>query len=80
MKEVESNRQPRNMKQWNNVKGENSWMLFKVISEFVDGFETLKGDTLRFLYLVLQGQSRGANTMRVQKKLLNESRMKDMVS
>lgn len=34
-------RQPRNMKQWNNMKGENSWTLFKVISEFVDGFETL---------------------------------------
>lgn len=33
--------QPRNMKQWNNMKGENSWTLFKVISEFVDGFETL---------------------------------------
>lgn len=34
-------RQPRNMRQWNNMKGENSWTLFKVISEFVDGFETL---------------------------------------
>ncbi len=41
MKEDENNRQPRSMKQWNIVKGENSWMLFKVISEFVDGFETL---------------------------------------
>ena len=29
------------MRQWNIVKGENSWTLFKVISEFVDGFETL---------------------------------------
>jgi len=29
------------MKQWNTMKGENSWTLFKVISEFVDGFETL---------------------------------------
>ncbi len=34
-------RTPRNMKQWNTMKGENSWTLFKVISEFVDGFETL---------------------------------------
>lgn len=30
------------MKQWGrNLKGENSWTMFKVISEFVDGFETL---------------------------------------
>lgn len=30
------------MKQWGTVlKGENSWTMFKVISEFVDGFETM---------------------------------------
>lgn len=30
------------MKKWGrNIKGENSWTMFKVISEFVDGFETL---------------------------------------
>lgn len=29
------------MKQWNKIKGENSWTMFKVIAEFVDGFETL---------------------------------------
>ncbi len=30
------------MKQWGrNLKGENSWTMFKMISEFVDGFETL---------------------------------------
>lgn len=30
------------MKTWGrNIKGENSWTMFKVISEFVDGFETL---------------------------------------
>ena len=28
-------------KQWAQLKGENSWTLFKVISEFVDGFERL---------------------------------------
>lgn len=28
-------------KQWRVVKGENSWTLFKVIAEIVDGFETL---------------------------------------
>ncbi|MGB1217851.1 MAG: TIGR00730 family Rossman fold protein, partial [Saprospiraceae bacterium] len=29
-------------KEWsNNIKGENSWTMFKVISEFVDGFEKL---------------------------------------
>lgn len=28
-------------KQWSQLKGENSWTLFKVLAEFVDGFETL---------------------------------------
>lgn len=31
----------RSMKQWSHLKGENSWMMFKVLSEFVDGFETM---------------------------------------
>jgi uncharacterized protein (TIGR00730 family) len=29
------------MKRWSQLKGENSWTMFKVISEFVDGFERL---------------------------------------
>ncbi len=29
------------MKQWSQLKGENSWTMFKVIAELVDGFETL---------------------------------------
>ncbi len=29
------------MKQWTKIKGENSWTMFKVIAELVDGFETL---------------------------------------
>ncbi len=29
------------MKQWEAGQGENAWTMFKVISEFVDGFETL---------------------------------------
>ena len=29
------------MKQWTKIKGENSWTMFKVIAEFVEGFETL---------------------------------------
>jgi len=29
------------MKQWAKIKGENSWTMFKVMAEFVDGFETL---------------------------------------
>jgi uncharacterized protein (TIGR00730 family) len=41
MSKENNTRMPRNMKQWNTMKGENSWTLFKVISEFVDGFETL---------------------------------------
>jgi len=31
----------RSMKQWDAMKGENSWTMFKVISEFVDGFEIM---------------------------------------
>ena len=29
------------MKQWQKLKGENSWTMFKVIAEFVDGFEIM---------------------------------------
>ncbi|MEM6965482.1 MAG: TIGR00730 family Rossman fold protein [Bacteroidota bacterium] len=29
------------MKQWSKLKGENAWTMFKVISEFVEGFETM---------------------------------------
>lgn len=29
------------MKQWSKIKGENSWTMFKIMAEFVDGFETL---------------------------------------
>ncbi|MCB9283781.1 MAG: TIGR00730 family Rossman fold protein [Lewinellaceae bacterium] len=28
-------------RKWSSIKGENSWTMFKVISEFVDGFEVL---------------------------------------
>ncbi|MFK7808539.1 MAG: TIGR00730 family Rossman fold protein [Saprospiraceae bacterium] len=28
-------------RQWNEIKGENSWTMFKVISEFVEGFEVM---------------------------------------
>lgn len=31
----------RHMKQWTQIKGENAWTMFKVIAEFVDGFESL---------------------------------------
>ena len=37
----ELKRPPKGMKQWTKIKGENSWTLFKVIAELVDGFETL---------------------------------------
>jgi uncharacterized protein (TIGR00730 family) len=30
-----------NQRQWSSIKGENSWMMFKVMAEFVDGFERL---------------------------------------
>jgi uncharacterized protein (TIGR00730 family) len=29
------------LKQWTKIKGENSWTMFKVLAEFVEGFETL---------------------------------------
>ena len=29
----------RQMKQWSELKGENSWTMFRVIAEFVHGFE-----------------------------------------
>ncbi len=32
---------PRVMKQWSKMKGENAWTMFKVMAEFVDGFEVL---------------------------------------
>lgn len=31
----------RELKKWSEIKGENSWTMFKVIAELVDGFETL---------------------------------------
>lgn len=31
----------KNLKQWTEIKGDNSWTMFKVIAEFVDGFERL---------------------------------------
>jgi uncharacterized protein (TIGR00730 family) len=31
----------RSMKQWDQIKAENAWTMFKVIAEFVDGFESL---------------------------------------
>jgi uncharacterized protein (TIGR00730 family) len=30
-----------NMKKWTKIKGENAWTMFKVMAEFVDGFEVL---------------------------------------
>lgn len=31
----------RKMKQWSKLKGENSWTMFKVLAEFVEGFERM---------------------------------------
>ena len=44
---METNEKPapqdprRRMKQWSRLKGENAWTMFKVMAEFVDGFEKL---------------------------------------
>ena len=35
------NKPLRSMKKWTSMKGENSWTMFKVLAEFVDGFEKL---------------------------------------
>ncbi len=40
-KDLENNTPSRRVKQWSKMKGENSWTMFKVISEFVDGFEVM---------------------------------------
>ena len=43
MENKENNIPPakKGMKQWSKLKGENAWTMFKVISEFVEGFETM---------------------------------------
>ncbi len=38
---MESTDKAKNMRQWSRIKGENAWTMFKVMAEFVDGFETL---------------------------------------
>ncbi len=38
---IAANGQPRRMKQWTTMKGENAWTMFKVVAEFVEGFEKL---------------------------------------
>ena len=38
---TETKIQTKGMKKWTQIKGENSWTMFKVIAELVDGFETL---------------------------------------
>lgn len=40
-KEKDTSINPPSMKQWTKIKGENSWTMFKVISEMVEGFERL---------------------------------------
>ena len=37
----QDNAPSRGMKQWTKIKGENSWTMFKVISELVEGFEVM---------------------------------------
>jgi uncharacterized protein (TIGR00730 family) len=41
MKEELNQHTPRKMREWSEIKGENAWTMFKVISEFVDGFEVM---------------------------------------
>lgn len=41
MSTIKDSSRKRMMKQWSNIKGENSWTMFKVLAEFVEGFERL---------------------------------------
>ena len=41
MSKSEKNSSGRHNKQWSKIKGENSWTMFKVISEFVESFEVM---------------------------------------
>ncbi|MBK8723526.1 MAG: TIGR00730 family Rossman fold protein [Saprospiraceae bacterium] len=38
---MEITNKTKHMRQWSRIKGENAWTMFKVMAEFVDGFETL---------------------------------------
>lgn len=40
-KEIKKDDKGVRRKQWTKIEGENSWTMFKVLAEFVDGFETL---------------------------------------
>lgn len=39
---VQKDNNPKEHKSWNEVKAHDSWVIFKIMSEFVDGFETLQ--------------------------------------
>jgi len=41
MEEKNGNAQERTVKKWSETKAENSWTVFKVIAEFVDGYERM---------------------------------------
>ncbi len=41
MENNENSPKQRRMKQWTSMRGENAWTMFKVIAEFVEGFERL---------------------------------------
>jgi len=41
MSENSKDKKALHRKQWTKIEGENSWTMFKVLAEFVDGFETL---------------------------------------
>lgn len=54
-------RREKHSKGWNEIKTNDSWALFKIMGEFVHGFEKMSAIGLVFLYLDLP----------VQKKVLN---------
>ena len=46
-----------NRKQWKAVQSDKTWSIFKIMSEFVEGFEKLSNMNM-CIFLVLLGQTR----------------------
>ena len=53
-------------KQWSELKGENSWTMFKVIAELVDGFEKLNKLDLVSRFLAQQEPTQKINIIKKQ--------------
>ena len=52
-----------NRKQWKAIQSDKTWSIFKIMSEFVEGFEKLSNIDHVYLFLVLLGQNQIINTI-----------------